>query len=111
MFDMGITATESRVMKSEWQDNLVRYLGRANVLLKLYDCIPEPEVGVTGDRTVVRTSCTIDTALLRACWLIYLESRFIPVHNCIHDFYGHRWNRFGGVSICSGFTVPAPMSR
>jgi hypothetical protein len=27
MFDMGITATESKAMKREWQDNLVRYLG------------------------------------------------------------------------------------
>jgi hypothetical protein len=27
MFDKGIRATESKAMKSEWQDNLVRYLG------------------------------------------------------------------------------------
>jgi hypothetical protein len=60
------------------------------------DLITAPQ---TGDRTVGRTSCTIDTALLRECRLIYLESRFIPVHNCIHDFYGHRWNRLGDVSI------------
>jgi hypothetical protein len=66
----------------------------------------------TGKREKLRhMSCTIDTALLRACRLVYLESRFIPVHNCIHDFYGVRWNRFGGVSIYGGFDLLAPLTK
>lgn len=43
-----------------------------------------------------RPYCTIDTALLRICRLIYLESKFVPVHNDIHDFYPVRWVMFRG---------------
>jgi hypothetical protein len=56
-----------------------------------------------------RTHCTVDTALLQACRLIYLESMFIPVHNDIHYFYGCRWSMPGKVSNLGGFDLPVPL--
>jgi len=37
-----------------------------------------------------RICCNIDTALLRTCRLIYVETKFTPVYNACHDFYGYR---------------------
>jgi len=35
-------------------------------------------------------SCSIDTALLRCCRVIYLEARFVPVKQDVHNFYFDR---------------------
>jgi hypothetical protein len=40
---------------------------------------------------------TIDTALLRTCRLIYVEAKFLPVHNNIHHLYPSRHLAFGGL--------------
>lgn len=95
LFKILITGIRKKIWNLVLQPDLHSSLSEEEVIEKLGN--PFELWGKDGIR------CTVDTALLLVCRLLYTGAKFLPLHNGIHHFYRFRWNPFDGSRNSGGF--------